>query len=207
MARSFLKREGAKPSDLIAHGVTRDGIPWEIEEAVKLWARQWGRGATIRMHPVLRCPCIEFELPNESPRMQAWLEGKVKFKPTEFVALHRQDPVTKGFKAIDLNEIGVSGLLSWLDEANSWSGHSDDIYTSLLKVDEKNEARRATMRKAIEDAAKETAWLHRRRIEGVPFVSQHIATPEPAPESDGVHHFEYNYTIRPDKRASAALPK
>ncbi len=170
---SFLTREGAKPSDLMAHGASKGGIPWDIEEAVKLWARQWGRGATIRFHPVLQCPCIEFALPNDDPRMQSFLDGKLKHKPVEFVALHRQDKQTLKFEPIDLAEMGVSGLLQWLDEANTWSGHNDDIYTSLMKVDEKNEGRRAEMRKAIEEAAKETAWLHRTAVEGVPVVSQY----------------------------------
>ena len=150
-------------------GVT---IPYEVLEAVRLWARKWGRFGNVKWHPLLRCAVIELTLPDDDPRMQAFMNGGLRKKPVECVPLHRQNKETLAYEAIPLEALSASGIESLLDEANMWSGRGEvmDLFQAVQKVDEQNEALRKQQRDAVEEAARESAWLNYRQIFKVPLV-------------------------------------
>lgn len=148
-------------------------ISWEIQDAAETFARKTGRHAKVFWHPILRCAVIEFSAHPDDPRYRAWQEGKLKFEPKELVVLHRQTSPGSPYVAINLAEMGASGLAHLLEEADVWSGRGEhgSLNDSFAKVDAANEAARQNQINAVEEAARESAWLHRRSVLGVPFVS------------------------------------
>lgn len=148
-------------------------IPREMAAAVDEWARQWGRRGTIGWNAALNCAVIDLSLKPDDPRMQAWQEGRLKHEPKESIPLNWQPKGKQYFEPINLEELGVSGLIDMLDKANAWSGRGE--YSSMMEavnaVERKNEELREMMRKAALDNCRDRARDMRRQILDLPLVS------------------------------------
>lgn len=160
-------------------------VPWEIRDAVELWARQQGRHARVEWHRGLGCAVIHFSRKSDDPMMREWQEGRLSEEPTESVMLHHWDPAKKRHVPLDLGEYGASGIVNMLDESNVWSGRGR--YASLQAAIEAtitgHNQHRERLRQAAEDAGRESAWLHQRGVLGLPQVpvvaDVQSTTPEP----------------------------
>ncbi len=107
-------------------------IPYEFREAVELYARRSGRHGTIGWNGWTRCNVVEFTLKPDDPRLKAWQEGKLKKEPKETILLHYQPKPGAPYQAINLAELGVSGLVEMLEKANTWSGRGE--YRSVVEA-------------------------------------------------------------------------
>jgi hypothetical protein len=148
-------------------------IPWQIADAVILWARARGRTARVYWNDVVGCPTIELSCLPDDPKWVAWQEGRLRHPPCEPVFLHHHDPATKRYRAIDLEEYGADGIVAWLEEADTHSGRGShgSLYDAVRSQIESNEATRAAHAAQIEEAGRETGWLHRRSLLELPMVS------------------------------------
>lgn len=154
-------------------------IPWQFDDAVKLWAREHGKAnATIRWNAATKCAVIEFTLRNDDPRMRHWQEGRLKFEPKETVFLNKQVTDGKGkaygpYVAIDLEQLGVSGLIDMLNEGDvqSGTGRYRDMQEAIHAIEGRNEQMRAKMREAAVENARLRARDMRRQVFDLPLVS------------------------------------
>lgn len=146
----------------------RVNIPAEIRDAVTTWFRQWGRNATLEFNLHMRCPMIRVERFANDP-MRAHEE-------TQIILMQERGWVEKPggrrvpvMLPVELNQMGASGVVNWLDEHNLFGGRKtlDDVIDENAAV---NAAGREAKLKEIEDGAREEAWLRRRKILGNPFT-------------------------------------
>lgn len=147
-------------------------VPQEIEDAVILWARSYNREAKVGYHRIMKCHAIQLSAPADDPKWAAYRDGKLKQAPHEFIPLNRQD-ASGHYVPIALEELGASGIVQMLEEANMWSGRGeyDDVAGAAQAVIARNAAHREEQAAAVEEAAKESAWLHRRGVFGLPQTS------------------------------------
>lgn len=156
----------------------RQAIPYEIRDAVELWARQWGRHGTITMNHALRCPVIELSLRGDDPRLRAYQEGRLKHEPKECIPLHYQQPMPDGSKsvhysALSIADLGVSGVLEILDRGNTWSGTGEykGFKQAAQVMGEHNEKLKQQIKAAAIDEGRLRARDMRRQVFGLPLVS------------------------------------
>lgn len=156
----------------------RQAVPYEISDAVELWARQWGRHGTITFNHALRCPVIEFTLRPDDPRMKAFQEGRLKHEPKECIPLHYQRTEPDGTKsvhyfALNLEDLGVSGVLELLNRGNCWSGTGE--YKSFKEAAQVMGEHNDRLKKQIKDAlvveGRMRARDMRRQVLDLPLVS------------------------------------
>ena len=154
------------------------GAPPEIAEAVELWAREHrGTHGKIVWNAVMKCWEIQFELKPDDPRMKRWRDGKLRVKPVEPVYLHRQKMVdgrpAPHYEGIPLEELGVEGVLAWLDEGNTWSGRGrhKSFDAACKAADAHNERIREMITKEAEENARLRARDERKRILGTPWTT------------------------------------
>lgn len=149
--------------------------PVEIADAVELWARQQGRHGRLFWQPVMKCFCIEFTLKPDDPRRKAWQEQTVKLEkePTESVPLNTWDPEKKRHRAWNLEQIGVEGIVQYLDKANMMSGRGEhkDMWAALQAVEQRNKAAKKNQHDSIGELGREIGWLTYNKFKGNPVVS------------------------------------
>lgn len=162
------------PTHLTTWGSTREGsVPWDWADAVEVWAREQGRHGRLVWNTVLRCYEAQIDLKDADPRLLAWQQGKVRQKPVESVFFHRQDKPGGPWVAMDLQQMGPSGIRKYLDEGNLWSGRGR--YRNLMEAcraaDDHNQRLEAIMAEAAEQGARDNAREHRRQLFDLPLVS------------------------------------
>jgi hypothetical protein len=153
--------------------------PLDVREAVELWARaNRGTHGTIAWNPLMNCWQVNFDLKDDDPRMKSWRDGKLKVKPSEPVYLHRQKKNKDGtptpyWEAVPLEELGVSGVLRWLDEGNCWSGTGRyaSFDAACKAADDHNEMLRAKIAKEAEINAGLRARDERKRLLKTPWTT------------------------------------
>lgn len=153
----------------------RPVAPWEIADAVTAWARDNGReGARLVWSAPMKCWCIEFDLKADDPRMAGWRDGRLKRKPVETVVLHKQKGTSAHFEAMDLEQMGASGIRALLDEGNLWSGtgkYPGGLMEAVKAVEEKNDRVRAEFERVAVENARLRARDERSWVTGTPRVS------------------------------------
>lgn len=161
-------------TDLVSFNAVRskDHVPWEISDEVELWAREHGRHGRCVWNPVLRCAEIQLELKADDPRMKGWQEGRLKTKPVESIYLHRQEVRGGPFVAVDLNELGASGVRAWLDRGNMWSGTGEypNLHTACMAADRHNLELEEKMKAEAVENARLRARDNKRQIFDLPLV-------------------------------------
>jgi hypothetical protein len=101
-------------------------VPTEIRDAVEKWARGCGRHADIVYVPTNPpIPQVRLELRSDDPRLRAWQEGRADEKPVETVELVKWDGEKKRYVALNLMDLGASGVVELLEKGNMHSGRGD----------------------------------------------------------------------------------
>jgi hypothetical protein len=156
----------------------RLAIPSEIRDAVASWARQWGRHGSIAFNHALKCAVIELSLKEDDPRLKPWKEGKLSHEPKECIPLHFQKPMGDGTKSVhyfplNLDELGVTGIIEMLNRGNTWSGTGE--YRSFKEAAQIMGEHNEKLKAQIKDAAIEEGRLRardmKRQVFGLPLVS------------------------------------
>lgn len=148
--------------------------PYEFNEAVELWARQWGRHGHIEFSAALGCWVVHLSKRADDPVLKAWREGTLEqaHEPTECVPLHKFDPETGRYRFVPLNEWGVSGIEELLDSGNTWSGRgvNSSLEDGVRKTRAHNERVREGMKEGARDAGRDWASSVRRTVFDLPMV-------------------------------------
>lgn len=154
--------------------VTRGGFPTppvEIADEVELYARAWGRHATLHFvptlffnHRILRGTwVVKMTLRPDDKRMKLWQEQKVNEPLTEDVWLHEPNPdVGKiiphsgnlrepAYRPLNITEMGAGGVRAFLEAGNMWNGRNK-IKSPEEELKHNQEMRRQMVEKARTDA-------------------------------------------------------
>ena len=131
------------PSLLVRSDLARPMAPLEIQEAVQLWGRKSGRQARLVWTPAkrriwhegrwiwidtgLECWCVELSLRPNDPTLRAWREGRLRqdSEPTETVLLIRWDSARQRYVPLDIEQLGASGVVRFLEQGDTWSGRGE----------------------------------------------------------------------------------
>ena len=161
--------------------------PAEIADEVELWARQSGRHARLHFFPVSfrhgriaqGTWVVRISLKPDDKRLKLYQErnrrspedGEVREPPTEDVWLHESDG-KGGYRALNLTDMGASGVREFLEKGNMWSGRGQfgSLEEQLRKVNQDNEAARQKNRANAKDQALLRTADRRRSALGIPFV-------------------------------------
>ena len=152
--------------------------PAEIADAVTLYFRAKGRHARLVWNEVMRCWQIEIELSGDDPRMKAYQAGVRNARPVEVVPLHHRPKGSTHLVAMDLDEIGASGITELLAQGDLLTGRGEfpDLLSAIRAQHERNEKHKADMfAKAFEAGMEATERNKRQILEGLghslPFVT------------------------------------
>jgi hypothetical protein len=151
---------------------TTPSVPYDIADAVEVWARERGRHARMEWSAFLGCPVIHFTRKADDPVLKAWQEGELESEPTESVMLNRWDERAGAYVPLDLGEYGAGGVVALLEEADTWSGRGryESLQHAIRAAWDRNDARREEMKAAAFEAGQDGADRMRRTILGLPQV-------------------------------------
>lgn len=166
--------------------------PPEFQDAVELWARKSGRHARLTFVPtefqegrtVNGTWLVRIDLRENDPRLSLYQDGKMPEKPTEDVWIHRSNPKegkikpnTHGrreqpFIPISIQQLGVSGLIGFLEKGDTWSGRGkySSLEDQLQKVRKQNRERRHAFREQMKLENRMEQAQKRRQVLGIPLV-------------------------------------
>jgi len=118
----------------------------------------------------VQCPVVEVELKNDDPRMKAWLEGKVPQRPKDVVFFHRQEGPK--FVALNLQEMGTSGVVRYLEEADLTTGRGrwKSMEDYLREMADHNASIGEQAKATAVENARYRAKQERRHVAGEPLV-------------------------------------
>lgn len=148
-------------------------IPWELQDEVELWARQYDRHARLHFIPVGGFFC-RITLRPDDPRMKSFQEGLLEQPdpPGEDVWFNEGDG-RGGVKCLDIREMGASGIKEFLEKGNTWSGRGeyDSIVEQQKKVAEANIEERGRLKAFEREENRKEQRSKRRWRMGIPFLS------------------------------------
>lgn len=164
--------------------------PAAVADAVELWARQYGRHATMKYVPLASPPCwsVNLSLKPDDPALRPWQEGRASHKPTEGVLLIEWDaeagevsPITGqrsgAYRPVDLEEYGPTGVVELLEKGNTWSGRgefgslAEAVVVAATRSREEREKIKARQRQWARDYAGDV----RRQYLKIPFLPVGVA--------------------------------
>lgn len=164
-----------RPANVRLIGSAGRIAPVEYRDAVELYAREFGRHADIVWIPEIRTWQVRFTLMPDDPL--GGLEGEERFETVELVRPGTRPHPRTGqpmpyMAPIELEELGVSGLLEYLRKGNTWSGRGE--YRSQAeaerKIEEANRERSERRAREARQTAIDRAQEERRLITGQPQV-------------------------------------
>ena len=171
------------------HGDIR--APVEFADAVELYARQHGRHATMKfVRPPVNCWVVEFELKAADPRLKA-AQAQLTETPKEIVYVWREErgknwmkdkPRFVGYK---LDELGVTGLIAFLEKTNTWGRGEYKSHEAAAKDQaDKAESSRERLAETHRKEAVARGMDQRRQALDIPFlpVGVDLNAPTTAPE-------------------------
>lgn len=180
---------------LLLAGINIDGRPpVEYADAVTLYYRNKGRNARLVRLKYPKVWAVRIEPRSDDPRLGAWREGRLEQYPAEQIELveckkdahtvrsgHRSWTVP-GYVGYDLEELGVSGLIEFLDQADVLSGRGEvSSLAEAVRIQRENQKRMQEKARAeAKDAALEIAKSKRRSVLGIPFLPVGINLKRPA---------------------------
>lgn len=100
-------------------------MPASVADAIQSFFRRSGREATTdEWHPLLKCFVVRVSRKETDPVMLLVQSGKRSERQVmESIPLHEPVPgKAMTFKALDLEQMGPSGITKWLEEHDLWSG-------------------------------------------------------------------------------------
>lgn len=174
-------------------------VPSEYADAVETWARQHGGHATLRWLPApMNCWCVILSYRAGDPRQQGADDGEkvllhdfwsaeqwMKHAPQRAPRHKVTGQIRSGAYAYELDELGVEGLITRLNQGNILSGRGQ--FTSLEQPVAEQRAKHHAASEKRREAAKDNAGARardiRRSIMKIPFLGVGIsfgkkATPE-----------------------------
>lgn len=139
--------------------------PVEIADAVTQYYRAKGKGARLVWNGVLQCWEVRIELDGDDPRMKPVRAGVRGAVPFEIVPLHYHSK-TGHLVAMDLDEIGASGIVALLQQGDLLTGRGEfpNLLAAVRAQYERNEKHKADMMEKAVQAGLETADRHKRQI-------------------------------------------
>lgn len=163
--------------------------PNEFREAVGSWARQYGgMGDVVWVAEPINCWAVRLSLKDGDPRLRNPDEG-THFEQTllhEWVDPRREPDHPKrdklrrdarnsrmpGYAAIELEELGVEGLIQILDKGSTMSGRGEfqSPMDAFRHVQNRHREDREKVREAALDTARQRVTARRRQALGIPFV-------------------------------------
>ncbi len=155
--------------------------PFEIQEAVELWAREQGRTATMKFSPTGTW-FVRLSLRCNDKRMLLYQQGVTAEPPCEDVWFHipnpREGKVVGGVKQgpyipLDIYHLGVSGVREFLEKGDTWSGRGEflSLVDHLHKVREENEVKRVSNRAEHKEASRYEQRERRRFRFKIPYLT------------------------------------
>jgi hypothetical protein len=148
-------------------------VPFEINDAVEMWARKSGRHGRITWVPQIACFVVELSMPPDSPIWKAFRAGDLAEEPKERIQLMHWDGREGRYIPMKLEEYGASGIVEMLEKADVWSGRGEfESMTDALHAQiGRNEQARKENRERFNDLARDEVQHRRREILGLPLVS------------------------------------
>lgn len=167
--------------------------PVEFADAVTMYYRDHGgRRATLVWIPVLKMWQIRIEPRMDDPRLLAWREGRLKEQPLETIELAEykenaiRNPRAKsgfipGYVGFNLEDIGVSGLLALLGEADTTTGTGrfNSLSEAVAFQRQKQKDASAKLDKQVRAQAVDRAVDKRRSTLKIPFLGVGIDLKSP----------------------------
>lgn len=163
-----------------------------------MWARESGRHGKLQFVPTFFAGdqaiagtwMVRLSLRENDKRMLLYQQGMAPEPPTEDVWIHVPDESRKsGYRALDIVQLGTTGIRSFLDRGNMWSGRGE--FTSLEEqVRKAREANRAMLEKNRADQKEESRHEQRDKRRWrfkIPFLPVGVSFPkaaEPTSTSD-----------------------
>lgn len=166
--------------------------PAEYKDAVELYARETGRHGDLvfiptetRLGKVVRGTWLaRFTLRDSDPLLGLSQRQEVAKTPTEDVWFHTPNPLegqpipgTHGlrepaFKPLSIQEMGVSGIRTFLQKGNMWSGRGqyNSLEEQVQKVREQNKEAKEKNRSDAKEANRFDQRDRRRSRFKVPFI-------------------------------------
>lgn len=157
--------------------------PVEVADAVELWARQYGRHATLTFVPPMGCWSVNLTLKPDDPALKRYQEGEATEVPTEGVLLLEWDaevgdpnPTTGkkagAYRAVNLEEYGPSGVVALLEKGNTWSGRGEfgSLQEAVIGAASRNREEAAKQKERQRQWARDYAGDVRRQTLKIPYV-------------------------------------
>lgn len=151
--------------------------PPEVSAEVELYARESGRTGSIHyVPPPVAAWEVRLSLKPNDKRLLAWQQGLAPEPPVESVLLVANNPKPGGrpFVALDVHQMGPSGVRAFLEKGNSWSGRGElgTIEEATKKARENDQSRREKDREnALDDvrarARENRPWYAKRPFEKI----------------------------------------
>ena len=159
--------------------------PYEIREAVELFARESGRTGSIEFAVGPNVWLVKLSLKPNDPTLSLYRQGKVADLPVEVVWLQEPNPhagkvvgwngaqpVRGGpYRALDIHQMGASGVRAFLDKGNTWSGRGQTVEQIARAAFESDERLREANYNTAREENREEAKARRRSFLGIPFLS------------------------------------
>lgn len=168
--------------------------PPDVREEVELYARQHGRTGSVAYVPY---PVNAWEArlslrPND-PAMKAWQEGRAEEPPVETVLFVEPNPkvgqvedvvldgqrirhVHGPYRALDIVQMGASGVRQFLERGNTWSGRGEHRsidaarqHAENLNRAKKEKARADAIESAKHRAREDRVWWSKKPHEKSPM--------------------------------------
>lgn len=160
--------------------------PFEIADAVELYAREFGRHGRIRFVPHVNCWLVELSPIAGAPLMKAVQEGRLP-EPEAWEAVWLQEanpnagkvtgrgpngfPIREGpYRSLDIEQLGAAGVRAFLDRTNMFSGRGEakSLEDAMRQTADAEAARVAKLRADAKDDAIHEARDRRSLYEHVP---------------------------------------
>ena len=152
--------------------------PVEFADAVELYARRHGRSARLRFVPFpVNSWAVEFEYRANDPRRLGIQQGRTDDKeviylwrdatPKEIARVGRWHRV--GYK---LDELGVSGMIDFLERTNLFSGRGEysSVREAMKDQDDKRERGIEKIEKDAREDSRHAGMDLRRQILDIPYL-------------------------------------
>ena len=159
--------------------------PLEFADAVELYFRKSGRHATLVWVPEPVCQWqVRIEPREDDPARQAWMNGETDISPVETVEITFFDEEQGLYRGLELDEIGVSGLIEMLEKGDTWSGQGefDDIQDALTYQVETQRAHLERLKNYVKEEVLAAGRAVRKRIMKEPYLRVRIDLPTSSPD-------------------------
>lgn len=142
--------------------------PPEFAEAVELYARKHERHGTLEFVPPINSWVVKLTPRSADPMAKLFNAGAEE--AVEMVQLWRWDPKQKQYVGYTLDELGVSGLVGFLEKGNTWGrgevkSHTDALNRHMAGQAKASEKAEADARQNAVDRGME----YRRQILEIPY--------------------------------------